>query len=84
MSNVVHFRGDMHPRNALRIGKLTEDDIDSQIAANRSRYDEACEAEAMGLPVSTRRTPSLIPLDNSLFARAIRALRWALQLKGPL
>lgn len=27
--------------------------------------------------------PSLIPLDNSLIARALRALRWVLRLRGP-
>lgn len=89
MSNVLHFGGAMHPRRALPQPKLTEADIDAQIAANREHHDEQIEA-VLALAEARRAVrqlrpvpsvPSVIPLDSGLIARALRALRW-LRLRG--
>ena len=64
--------------------KVREADLDEQIASNRERYDDAFAraAEQLALRRALSR-PSLIPLDSSLLARAIRWLRWAFRLRGP-
>lgn len=90
MTNVVHLRGvheAMHPRHYVRVGQpLTEADIDAQIASNRERFHDSMdhfrEYERRKERV-IRHKPSLIPLDGSMLARAIRALRWACRLTGP-
>lgn len=63
MGTVSHIRG---AGGAMR--KLTERDLDAQIAANRERYDQALEQ-------STLPPPSLIDLDTSMLARVLRRLR---------
>ena len=78
MTNVVH----------LPVGKLTERELDAQIAANRERYDAACEAEELGLGVPAKRrvcvadacsqgdkeciAPQCLETDTSLWARFLR------------
>ena len=77
-SNVFQFAG------AMRRRPLLEGDLDDRLAENRERYHAAFEAQALGLGVPEKRAkPSVIPLDNSLLARALRWLR-NLSLKGPL
>jgi hypothetical protein len=80
MGTVSHIRG---AGGAMR--KICERDIDALIAANRERYADAIDhfGEFERRKEAQRRRPSVIALDSSLFARAVRALRWALQLKGP-
>jgi hypothetical protein len=86
MSNVRHINSHiLGSGGAMR--KLTERDIDAQIASNRERFhdtvDHFGEFERRKEQREPRRQPLVHQTDNSLLARAIRALRWALQLKGP-
>ncbi len=72
--NVVPIRS--HIRGAGgAMRKVTERDLDAQIAANRERYDAACEqaAEQLAMRRALSR-PSVIPLDSSLVARFLRWL----------
>ncbi len=72
----VHFRGDMHPSRALRVGKLVEAEIDAHIADGRERYAQAFDDFERWKELRTERraTPSVIALDTSLLARAGRWL----------
>ena len=72
MMKVVQIRS--HVRGAGgAMRKLTERDLDAQIAANRERADDAFERY--------EGQPSVIPLDNSLRARFVRLVQW-FRLKG--
>jgi hypothetical protein len=70
----------MHPLNWRTFGQF----IDSEISANRSRFDETVmrDDDAPGLRMAPLRRPSLIPLDGSLLGRFARWIR-NLSLKGP-
>ena len=79
--------------NVHHIGKLTERELDAQIAANKALYDAhlgTAMAEAL-VRIKARRVavrparPSVIPLDTSLAARFLRWLRaFFLNLRSPL
>ena len=71
MGTVSHIRG---AGGAMR--KLTERDLDAQIASNRARHDAAFDryAERLGHRRALSR-PSVIDLDTSMLARVLRRLR---------
>ena len=69
MGTVSHIRG---ADGAMR--KLTERDLDAQIASNRERYEQALEQ-------STLPPPSLIRLDTSFRAKWARLFN-TLRLRG--
>ena len=46
MTNVVHLHGAMHPRHYVRT-KLSEAELDAQIAANRERQDSAKDRKSV-------------------------------------
>lgn len=86
-TNVVPLKKRSHilgSGGAMRkVAPLTEAELDAQIATNRQRYADHFDAHEQRLEAERAARPSVIPLDNSLLARAIRAFRWAFQLKGP-
>lgn len=76
------------PNYVSGICRPFEEELDAIFASHRADY-EACEqaAERASKQSALRRAlsrPSVIPLDSSLWARAIRWVRWALRLRGPL
>lgn len=86
MTNIVHLHGAMHPRHYVRT-KLSEADLDAQIAANRERHDAANEGRpTRPAPITTLSPPSVIPLGKR--SPHVRLIRWArtffLQLRSPL
>ena len=67
----------MHPRQWRTFGEL----IDSDISANRSRFDDAVDSEL--IPATMRaaplRRPQVFYLRNGIFARLVR---WVLRIAG--
>jgi len=82
MPAISHIRG---AGGAMR--KLTERDLDAQIASNRERFADHFDAHERRLDAARERAarPSVIPLDSSLLARAARWVRnLFLNLRSPL